>query len=137
VSLLIKIKTREEILMAPQINPDIQKHMDNMKEHHAKSVDVMHKSGQIVHQHMKDIADFYHEHIGNTFSKAVVACKSMLSAKTPQDAMSVHKEWSQSHMKECMTKNAELSKKTATMAKESAEPIKDFAAESKEKFKKK
>ena len=122
--------------MQQQMNPDMTKNFDDLKQHHIASLSVLHESGNILHKGLTEIGQFYNDHVAESFNSAMEAMKSMCTAKTPQEAMNVHKEWLQSTMKNSMDKGAQLSQKTASLAKDVAQPLQDFAKQTGEKVKK-
>jgi hypothetical protein len=97
--------------MATTANPDLKKGMEDMKQHHAASLSAIHESGKTLHKGMTDIHQSISEHIADSFNSTMEAMKSMFSAKTPQEAASIHKEWLQGSVKIIWTKQHKFHKK--------------------------
>ncbi|MDP1724479.1 MAG: phasin family protein [Alphaproteobacteria bacterium] len=113
--------------MATKVNPDLKKGMEDMKQHHAASLSAIHESGKTLHKGMTDIHQSISEHIADSFNSTMEAMKSMFSAKTPQEAAAIHKEWLQGSVKNHMDKTTQISQKTAALFKEASQPMHDLS----------
>jgi hypothetical protein len=121
--------------MPQTMNPDLKKGVEDMKQHHVASISALHESGKTLHKGLTDISQFYNEHVADSFNSAMETMKSMCSAKTPQEALNIHKEWLQGSLKNHMDKTTQMSQKTAALMKEVTHPIQELSKKTSESFK--
>ena len=121
--------------MTQTMNPDITKGFEDMKQHHAASISALHESGKMLHKGLTDINQFYNEHVADSFNSAMETMKAMCGAKTPQDAVNIHKEWLQGSLKNHMDKTTQMSQKTTALMKDVSQPIQELSKKAGEAFK--
>lgn len=119
--------------MPTKAAPDITKGLEDLKQHHAASLSAIHESGNMLHKGMTDIQQFVNDHIADSFNSTMEVMKSMCSAKTPQEAANIHKEWLQTAMKNHLDKTTQISQKTATLFKDASQPMQDLSKQATQK----
>lgn len=112
------------------------KGLEEARKHHIASLGVLHESGTKLHSGLNELSQAYNEHMGDMFQSTMEALKAISSAKSPQDALKIQKDWVQESMKVNLEKSSHLSKQAVEVMKEASKPAQDFAKETSSKLKK-
>lgn len=124
--------------MARQAQPkvNIKKGLEDVREQHIASLSVLHESGQKLHAGFSELGKAYNDHMAEMFEHTMEAMKDICSAKSPQDAMNLHKNWVQESMKATLEQNNKLSKQAVEVIKNASKPAQEFAKQSVKSMKK-
>lgn len=118
-----------------KVQEKMNKGLEDAREQHIASLGVLHQSGQKLHAGFTELGKAYNDHMANMFESTMEAMKGICSAKSPQDAMNIHKNWVQESMKASLQQSNKLTKQAVEVIKEASKPAQEFAKKSMQSMK--